>query len=64
MDNEETPKRANQFINIIIAQAVCVTVILLSVLVLKYFFKGEYKDVKGWYSQEIAMNTDINEVLK
>lgn len=63
MANGENTK-SGYYINIIITQAICVAVILLSVFVLKYFFKAEYKEVKNWYNTEIATNTDINEVLE
>lgn len=63
MDKEEN-RKSGYYINIIITQTICVVIVLLSVLVLKYFFKGEYKAVKNWYKTEIATNTDIDEVLE
>lgn len=48
---------------LIIAQSVCVLIIISSVLVLKYFFKSTYLQVKNWYSQNVCVDTDINEVL-
>ena len=58
-----TPKD-NMYINIIITQAICVILILLSVLTVKYFFKGEYKNFKEWYLEEITADTHIEEVIR
>ena len=63
MINEENSKSGN-YINIIITQAICMVIILISVLVVTYFFKPEYAKAKKWYNSEIVINTDINEVLK
>lgn len=57
-----TPKE-NMYINIMITQAICVILIFLSVLTLKYFFKGEYKNFKEWYLLEITADTRIEEVI-
>ncbi len=57
-----TPKD-NMYINVIITQAICVIVILLSVLTVKYLFKGEYKVFKEWYLEEITADTRIEEVI-
>lgn len=48
----------------IILQAVCVLLIILSVLAVKYFYKSEFKKVQAFYYENIAVDTDINEVLK
>lgn len=60
--DELTPKE-NMYINIIITEILCMLVILVSVLVLKYFFKGEYKEFKAWYNTEITADTKIEEVI-
>ena len=52
------------FYKVIILQAVCVLIIILSLLAIKYFFKGEFKEVQAFYYENIAVDTDINEVLK
>ena len=64
MDKEESSHKRNCFINIIITQAICIALVLCSVLIVKYFFKDEYVKVKHWYSENVATNTDIQEVLK
>ncbi len=51
------------YINIIIAEAVCMIIVLLSVLVIKYFFKTEFKNLKKWYTAEITADTTVQEVI-
>lgn len=57
-------KRPNMYINIVITQLICVLLVLISILVLKYFNKTEYKKVKAWYLEEITPTTSVSEVLK
>lgn len=66
MENTEiiTPKKRDMYLNIIIVQSLCVVVILASVLTVKYFFVGTYNKVKEWYSSNICIDTDINQVLE
>ncbi len=56
-------EKRNMYINIIITEALCGVVILLSVLTLKYFFKSEYEEFKAWYNTEITADTKIEEVI-
>ncbi len=48
---------------LIIAQSICVGIIILSILFTKYLFRGTYKNFINWYNQNAAATTDINEVL-
>lgn len=64
MKKDELPKKGGNFINIIITQAICVALVIGVVFIFKYFFKNDYKEIKGWYNKEVATDTDINEVLK
>lgn len=57
-------KRPNMYINIVITQLICVLLVTASVLVLKYCFKSDYKEVKAWYLKEITPTTTVSEVLK
>jgi hypothetical protein len=41
-----------------------VAIILLSVLVTKFFFKDTYSELLKWYNTNIQNETDITEVLK
>ena len=59
----ESQEKSNNFVNIIIAQALCVVLVVCSILAVKYFWKKEYKEIKDFYSSEVATNTDIQEVL-
>lgn len=64
MDETEIlkPKNGGLF-GIIITETAVTLIILLSVLAVKYFFKGTYLSLKEWYSLNICAETDINEVL-
>lgn len=53
-----------RFTEIVITQCICVAIILISLLVTKYFFKGTYAEIKEWYNENICIGTDINEVLE
>lgn len=65
MENNQSAERKpfNCFFAIVITQCICVVIILLSVLCIKYFFKGTYKQIKVFYENEICSDTDIGEVL-
>jgi len=52
-------KAKNMYISICITQAVCVAVILIVVLVIKYFFSGSYEKLEKWYSENIMEETEI-----
>ena len=56
--------KKNYFVSIIIAECICVCIILLSVFVVKFFFAKQYKELKEWYQENICVDTDINEVLE
>lgn len=63
MDEQENLRPKGGFFGIIITQMTVTLIILLSVLAVKYFFKGTYKELKVWYDTNICAETDINEVL-
>lgn len=52
------------FYKVVILQAICVLLIILSVLAVKYFYKSEFEKVREFYNDYIAVDTDVNEVLK
>ena len=56
--------KTDNLAKLIIAQTVCVLIIISSVLVIKYFFKGTYKQLTKWYIDNVCVDTDINEVLE
>ncbi len=55
--------KADNLYKLIIAQSICVLLIILSVAVTKYFFKGTYKKFVKWYDENVTVTTDVNEVL-
>lgn len=65
METEETLKSRSfdRLSQIIITECVCIGLILVSVLVIKYFFKGTYTELKAWYEAYICDNTEIDEVI-
>lgn len=48
---------------LIIAETVCVAIMLLSIITVKYFFKSTYKSLYNWYCLNVLVDTDIEEVL-
>ena len=57
------PKSTGAF-GIIISEAVAAVLILLSVVTVKYFFKGTYSELKKWYNTNICAETEISEVIE
>ena len=55
--------KADNLTKLIITQAICVLIIISSVIAVKYFFGGTYKKLLSWYKENICVTTDINEVL-
>ena len=56
-------EKRGMYINIIITQAICMIVVLLSVITIKYFFKSDFKELKDWYKTQITADTRIEEVV-
>lgn len=56
-------KPKNRLADIIITQAVCVIIILLTLTVIKYFFKSHFEEIKKWYNLHICSDTNISEIL-
>lgn len=52
------------FYKTVIVQSICVLIILASVLVIKYFFKGTFQKIETFYKQEIMADTKVSEVLE
>ncbi len=66
MENGEILKdnKNETFFKIIIVEIICVAVILLSVISVKYFFKSTYSEVEKWYKANITVDTDIKQVIE
>ena len=60
---ENKAKNVNCYFCIVITQAVCVAIILISLICIKYFFKSTYKKINTFYNEEICSTTDVNEVI-
>lgn len=58
---EIVPK--NMFVPICITQAVCVAVILIAVLIIKFFFSGSYAKIKDWCHNNFLEETKITAVF-
>lgn len=63
MEENETVKHSG-LAGIIIAEAAVVLIFLLTLSVLKYFFKDYYNGVKDWYGISLCAETDIKEVIE
>lgn len=63
---ENMPRKTGKSViaALITAQAVCTVIILIAVIVMKYFFGGYYKTVKKWYDKNFCAETSISEVLE
>lgn len=54
---ETTPK--NMYIPICIVQAICISVILIAVVIIKFFFEGSLTKLQNWYQDHIFEQTEI-----
>lgn len=57
-------EKKGMYINIIITEALCVAIVLASVLGIKYLFASDYKKLQKWYFTEITNDTEIQEVIE
>lgn len=58
---ENKPK--NMYIPICITQAICMTVILIAILIIKFFFEGSYAKLQKWYQKNILDETTVTAVF-
>ncbi len=65
MEDRETKvsEKSSQLANIIITQAICVGLILMIILVTKYFFGTAFEEFSKFYSEQLCNDTDIYEVI-
>lgn len=56
-------KPKNMFVPICITQAVCVAVILIAVLIIKFFFEGSYTKLQNWCTGNFLEETTISDVF-
>ena len=56
---EITPK--NMYLPICITQLVCVAVILIAVVIIKFFFSNSYQSLKEWCNNNFFVHTTVSE---
>lgn len=61
--SEKSLSKDNKWIGIVITQSICILIILISLILMKYFWKDTFSSVKKWYEINICNDTDVNEVL-
>ncbi len=59
MENESEKKPKNMYVPICITQAVCVSVILIVVLIIKLFFGNAYEKLEKWHNKNFLEETTI-----
>ncbi len=63
-ENEVTEiKPKNMYIQICVTQAVCIAVILIAVLIIKFFFESSYTKIQKWYDKNILDETNVSEIF-
>ena len=60
----ESKEKSGKWPHIIITQAITVSIILISVLVIKYLSKATFLKLKDWYTEHLCNHTHISEVLE
>ncbi len=62
---ESKPSKAKDILlAVIITEAVCVVIILLGLLFLKYFSAGSFNRLEEFYSEHFLTETSLSEVIK
>lgn len=52
-------KPKNMYVYICITQTICIAVILITLLVVKFFFNGSYNHIKKWCNNNLFEETKI-----
>ena len=52
------------YLNVMITEALCMLMVLLSVITVKYLFKSEFKTLQKWYVEEFCNDTLVEEVIE
>lgn len=61
--NDKTTAKKNMWLGVVITQCICVAIILISLVIMKYFFSDTFGHIKEWYKINICNDTSVNEVL-
>lgn len=62
-NNNITPSFFDRFSQIIIVECICIALIIISIFIIKSFFKKTYNKLDVWYKENICVDTDLNEVI-
>lgn len=54
----------DNYIKVIIAEGIAVFLVIISILILKFGFKGAYLEFVKWYGENVLTDTDIYEVIE
>lgn len=57
-------KEKDVFFSVAVTQSVLAVILIVCILIIKFFFKGQYKDIKKWYSDNMTVDTNISEIVK
>lgn len=60
----EEKVKVDYIYKIIVTQVICVALIMITILVAKYFFKTAYTELKDFYEIYICDDTSVEEVLR
>lgn len=56
--------KKSKYADIVTAQLICVLIIILGLLTVKYFFPDTFTEIKEFYTERICDETSIDEVIK
>lgn len=54
----------DNYVKLLITEGIIAVIIISSVLILKFGFKGKYNDFKNWYKENVLTDTDVYEVVE
>jgi len=57
-------KKREVFFPFIITQIICVVLIIITLLVTRFFFKDTFAKAKTWYKENFLIDTDIKSVIE
>ncbi len=58
------PRPLEREVQIILAESICVMLILLSVLLIKFCFADLYQNIGAWYVNHLCAETELSDVLE
>lgn len=61
--NPESDNTNNYFLKITVVEAIAAAIILITVLVMKFFFKDQFLSLKKIYRELFLSDTSVSEVL-